>query len=203
MKINRFDIGIVVGFFISITLLIILHIFLINKVNDIYKIVKNIEKIEYTTLKKTIPIDSLELYVLKQIMKHEGFRSEPYKDIAGNLTIGYGHKIKQGESFKYISREEGLRLLQEDFNMAISAAIRLSPNLVESQNIYKLYAIAHFIYGKGSGSYANSKLREKVNNCQDVDDEFRKWVYAKVKGKKTKLKHLQDIAEWRIELYNL
>ena len=33
------------------------------------------------------------------IMEHEGFSSTPYRDIAGNWTIGYGHLIKSGEYF--------------------------------------------------------------------------------------------------------
>ena len=40
------------------------------------------------------------------IKKHEGWRSKPYEDTEGILTIGYGFNIAQG-----ISREEGDAIL--------------------------------------------------------------------------------------------
>ena len=35
----------------------------------------------------------------KRIQKNEGYRKKPYNDIFGNKTIGYGHLIKNSESF--------------------------------------------------------------------------------------------------------
>jgi len=45
----------------------------------------------------------------------EGFRSQPYEDATGNLTVGYGHKIREGEDFSSgISQEDADRLLRQD-----------------------------------------------------------------------------------------
>lgn len=45
----------------------------------------------------------------------EGFRSDPYKDATGNWTVGYGHKIREGEDFSSgISEEQADRLLRQD-----------------------------------------------------------------------------------------
>jgi lysozyme len=38
--------------------------------------------------------------VIDWIKKHEGFRSKPYKDSVGVLTIGYGTNLEQGLSEK-------------------------------------------------------------------------------------------------------
>ena len=35
-----------------------------------------------------------------RIKKHEGFKNKIYKDLLGNLTIGYGHLIRNKDSFK-------------------------------------------------------------------------------------------------------
>jgi len=34
---------------------------------------------------------------IDMIKEFEGFREEPYPDIAGHMTVGYGHMIKHGE----------------------------------------------------------------------------------------------------------
>ena len=34
---------------------------------------------------------------LDLIKRSEGFRAEPYRDVAGYATIGYGHKLRPGE----------------------------------------------------------------------------------------------------------
>jgi lysozyme len=54
---------------------------------------------------------------VKHLASREGFRSQPYKDITGHWTIGYGHKFNTPELPTFsrgISREEGLNLLKAD-----------------------------------------------------------------------------------------
>jgi lysozyme len=214
-KINRFITYIKNCNPFEIYILIIIHLILIFSIasfnvskknnKNILKLQKEIVRLECmqdSLLAIINPLDTVEEYVLFNIMKHEGFRSKPYKDVAGNLTIGYGHLIKEGERFKILSEDSAKDLLRKDFQIAKSAAIRLSPILKDPNNIFKLYAISHFIFGKGSGNYANSTLRQKVNNNKNVDNEFRKWVKVTINGRKLDSKHLMDIAEWRIELYN-
>lgn len=40
--------------------------------------------------------------------------SVPYDDEFGNMTIGYGHVIKSGEKFSYLSKEAAKDLLKKD-----------------------------------------------------------------------------------------
>lgn len=206
MKFSKLDIYMFTTFHIVLIISIIGIILLLGIVKSLKEVKKDIDylikDVEVSEILMQIDTLNIEELVLEAIMLHEGFRSEPYKDIAGNLTIGYGHKIKKGENFKKISKDEGYAILKDDFNQAMEAALRLSPHLKHPNNIFKRYTIAHFIFGKGSGSYARSTLRKKVNNCENVDDEFRRWVYATVDKKKVKLTNLEKIAEWRIKLYN-
>lgn len=49
------------------------------------------------------------------IKTYEEFRAEPYTAVeGGKLTIGYGHEIKEGESFTVISEAEAYDLLKKD-----------------------------------------------------------------------------------------
>ncbi len=50
------------------------------------------------------------------LLIYEGFFPTPYDDGYGNITIGYGHLIKSGESFTSITEKEALNLLAQDLN---------------------------------------------------------------------------------------
>jgi lysozyme len=54
-----------------------------------------------------------------RIARHEGFRSRPYKDSLGFLTIGYGRCL----DIKGISQDEGLYLLDDDIGEATDELI--------------------------------------------------------------------------------
>ena len=55
--------------------------------------------------------------VTDQLKTHEGFRSKPYRDTVGKLTIGYGRNLDDVG----ISREEGEALLSNDVHKAFAA----------------------------------------------------------------------------------
>ena len=63
------------------------------------------------------------LYKLyNRIQKNEGYSQKPYDDLFGNKTIGYGHLIKQTESFLLKgtqSKKHLTHLFVEDLNHAI------------------------------------------------------------------------------------
>ena len=57
-------------------------------------------------------INDAGLAIIKQ---YEGLRLQPYDDGAGNQTIGYGHKIKDGEDFSDgITEDQAEALLESD-----------------------------------------------------------------------------------------
>ncbi|MGM0411280.1 MAG: glycoside hydrolase family protein [Bacillota bacterium] len=53
--------------------------------------------------------------IVEQLELHEGFRSDPYKDTEGYLTIGYGRNLDA----KGISREEAAHLLENDIKEVV------------------------------------------------------------------------------------
>lgn len=59
----------------------------------------------------------------EQIRKHEGLRLTAYDDGAGNLTIGYGHKIVSDIPNK-ITREQAEELFRSDLAIAEAAVNR-------------------------------------------------------------------------------
>src|SRR5690606_33864855 len=63
----------------------------------------------------SLMVDARGLTLLKEF---EGLRLEPYHDVGGKLTIGYGHLIKPGEFYTAISEQEAEALLREDLKVA-------------------------------------------------------------------------------------
>lgn len=52
--------------------------------------------------------------LITQLRRHEGFRGKPYRDLGGNLSIGYGRNLDD----LGISRDEALLLLENDVERA-------------------------------------------------------------------------------------
>jgi lysozyme len=124
---------------------------------------------------------SVSDYALSLVARLEGFSATAYKDVAGFLTIGYGHKIQSGETVpSHITNEEALKLLDADMQTAASVVDQyVSVPLSEGQRA----ALISFVYNTSSTDplrFANSRLLAKVNigDFGGAADEFDKWVYA-------------------------
>lgn len=115
---------------------------------------------------------------LQLIQRFEGFEPQLYRDAAGYLTIGYGHLLREDESFrKGISQKQAEHLLQQDVRMAETAVQRLIREpLTQSQ----FDALVSFTFNLGSGALQRSTLRRKVNGGYhaEVPPEFLRWVWA-------------------------
>lgn len=112
---------------------------------------------------------------INAIKKHEAFRAYPYQDIAGKWTIGYGHLIKQGESFERdISIEEAEVLLFRDAQTAMDAVNRLVKVPI-TQNQFN--ALVSFTYNLGTGALAESSVLRFLNegNKQAAAESFKLW----------------------------
>jgi len=60
--------------------------------------------------------------LIERLIRHEGFRSVPYTDTTGNLTIGFGHKLTSTQAVQYadgISNIDALNLLHADISHCI------------------------------------------------------------------------------------
>ena len=106
-----------------------------------------------------ISIEGLQL-----IKTSEGFRSHVYRDIAGYMTIGYGHKLNPGESYPVgITEQQACDILQRDVDWAENIVDRLvKVSLTQGQ----YDALVDFTFNLGGTRLASSTLLRVLNAGQ-------------------------------------
>lgn len=141
-------------------------------------------------------ISTKGLYALKQL---EGFRAQAYRDVAGKLTIGYGHLVKKGENFNgvTIDRLEGEVILMRDL-AAAQEAVNHYVTFPLRQGQYD--ALVSFVFNVGVTAFKQSTLLRRLNagSCCAVPDELRRWVRA---GGRV-VEGLKNRRETEIKLWN-
>ena len=98
---------------------------------------------------------------LDLIKRFEGFRNQQYTDVAGFLTIGYGHRIVPPESFPSgVSEPQAAAILASDVSQAEQAVCRLvKVALTQGQ----FDALVDFTFNLGAGRLAKSTLLRALN----------------------------------------
>ena len=115
---------------------------------------------------------------LELIKKFEGFVPSEYVCPAGKRTIGYGHVIRETESFSpELTKREAEELLKEDLGAAEEAVIRfvdvpLTPNQFD--------ALVSFVFNVGAERFKRSMLLRRLNagDYAGAAKEFLQWVYG-------------------------
>ena len=103
---------------------------------------------------------------LDLIKRFEGFRSQPYTDVAGFPTIGYGHRIVPPESFPPESFPRGIGEPQAAAILAgdVAAAERTVARLVKVALTQGQFdALVDFCFNLGAGRLAGSALLRCLN----------------------------------------
>lgn len=119
---------------------------------------------------------------LALIERLEGFKAKAYRDLAGVLTIGFGHAVLPEEldlQKHVITREEATAILLKDVSLAEIAVNRfVTYPLTQRQ----FDALVSFVFNIGVGAFEESTLLRKINDgqCCAVPVEMRRW--NKVKG---------------------
>lgn len=109
------------------------------------------------------------------IKKFEGFKPRAYYDIAGVLTIGYGHTSKTLTPLSEITEEEAEELLRKDIATAelfVNSYVKVDIN----DNMFS--ALSSFTFNLGPNSLRISTLLKLLNSQapkEDVANEFLKW----------------------------
>lgn len=123
---------------------------------------------------------------LALIKEFEGSSLTLYRDLNGFPTIGYGHRLKAGESFLRITPQVQDELLRQDAEEAAAAVIRLvAVRLTPGQ----FDAMADFVFNLGADRLRNSTLLKVLNYgdyagaCRQLyhsegDGHITGWVFA-------------------------
>lgn len=114
----------------------------------------------------------------KPVTKHfEGLRLEPYRDLAGFWTVGWGHRCPDNQ--KAITEVQAEFLLTEDLKKAFDQLTKKSPALL-SEKPGRLGALTDFVFNLGIGRYQDSTLCKYVNlgDFEHIPEFLRKWVYG-------------------------
>lgn len=124
------------------------------------------------------------------IQHFEGFSDVVYVCPAGFKTIGFGHMLREGETYDKISRGLGESILMDDLHQFEEAVHRLvSVDLTQNQ----FDALVSFTFNLGPGALAKSTLLKKLNqgDYAAAAREFNRWIYAAGKPLKGLVKRRQ------------
>ena len=105
------------------------------------------------------------------IKQWEGFRSMPYKDVAGKWTCGYGHLMRPGDAYPNgITEAEALVLLAMDVAPVSAAVDRLAPLCNQNQH----NALCSFGFNLGVGA-----LEQMLSHgWAEVPEQVLRWTHA-------------------------
>ena len=128
--------------------------------------------------------------LINKIKEFEGFSNTAYSDAVGVYTCGWGH-VKGVTATTRCTRSEAEQWLREDL-APIEAYLNTIPE-VDTQGKYD--ALCSFIFNLGMGNFKSSTLLKKIKAgapTEEIQAEFKRWVYAKKKV----LKGLVKRREW-------
>jgi lysozyme len=125
---------------------------------------------------KEIGTDGINL-----IHQFEGLRLHAYRDAAGILTVGYGHKILPGESLTEISETQADSLLLHDVKLAQDAINKLVKHDL-TQNEFD--ALACLVFNIGISAFKTSTMLRKLNrgDLPAASEEFARWNKTTING---------------------
>ncbi|MDR0805962.1 MAG: lysozyme [Enterobacteriaceae bacterium] len=111
------------------------------------------------------------------IVNFEGYESKPYRDLAGIITVCYGHTGDDIDLTHKYSREECERLLHQDLAVVQHSVDPLVTVPLSDATRAALYS---FNYNVGVSAFSRSTLLVKLNrgDKQGACDELRRWKYA-------------------------
>lgn len=112
------------------------------------------------------------------ICQWEKLALEPYNDGAGYMTVGFGHRIRDGESFKRIDEDQARDLLMADIE---DVEIKLTDAIERDISQEQADALASLAFNIGAHAFARSTLLQKINAGRPFKEcapQFDRWVFA-------------------------
>lgn len=128
----------------------------------------------------------------------EGVRYEPYRDVAGVLTVCYGHTGSDIILGKIYTPTECRALLDKDLN---AVARRINPYIRTDIPETMRGALYSFAYNVGAGNFRTSTLLRKINqgDTEGACYQLRRWIFAgdkKWKGLVTRRETEREVCLW-------
>jgi lysozyme len=111
------------------------------------------------------------------IQELEGIRLEPYRDVAGVLTVCYGHTGADIVTNKRYTLAECRAMLEKDL-IPFSRSVTRSVKVPVTE--YQKAALISFSYNVGVHAFEHSSLLRKLNAGDYVGAcaGLRQWIYA-------------------------
>ncbi len=129
--------------------------------------------------------------VVAFIKAHEGYSATPYRCAGGYWTIGYGHRMRQGERWAHLGRWEAEAVLAGDV-ASVEAGIAPMLHVRLPGRVHT--AVVSFAYNVGLNAFKNSQVLARINanDGKGAVRELAKWQYAHgrvVAGLKVRRQH--------------
>lgn len=106
----------------------------------------------------------------------EGLRLTAYRDVAGILTVGYGHVCSYTKPGETITEAEAEKLLRFDMQACVDC---VNEHVTRQLAQHEFDALVDFCYNAGRGAFEGSTLLRKVNaNDPTAADEFVRWDHV-------------------------
>lgn len=124
---------------------------------------------------REIPQQAIDL-----IKSFEGCRLDAYNDVAGKLTIGWGHLVLRGEGYHLgdtITQEQADGIFIRDLEPAAQA---VENAVTVDLNDNQFSALISFAFDLGGGALRSSTLLRELNagNYDSAADQFLRWNKA-------------------------
>lgn len=136
------------------------------------------KKLIFTFLLIFIGISDIHAYAISEVGKkhiqvYEKLSLNVYKDGNG-YSIGWGHHLLPGESYKRISKAKADKLFNEDIaktNKAINRLLKRFDGKVKFSQSF-IDGIGDLIYNCGEGGVLNSEFYKRLCNCRIKNKKF-------------------------------
>ena len=107
----------------------------------------------------------------------EGMRYTPYRDVAGVLTVCYGHTGSDIQPGKLYTEAECKALLHDDLTKVRRAVDPMIKVPIDDNTRAAIYS---FAYNTGTGAFSRSTML-RILNAGDIAgacDEMKRWTFA-------------------------
>jgi len=158
-------------------------------VNGDYEKEEKIVEVDYREITR-VDTSLMGSSFIKNMIAHEGFRANIYKDSLGNATIGIGHCIsrKCGNNWKIaerllgrklpttITRAEAIKLLLYDLQIAKSSVTKNIPDIYSKATNRQKQALIEMAFNAGIGTVL--KLRTVLKRLRSGDGDGAARAFA-------------------------